>query len=78
MVLNTDSALTLSELRQRLIHFSTKNVINEAWFPEGQRLVTPNRVAGLPSKFMAGKSRTLPGADVQPRERLKVTALPWH
>uniref|UniRef100_A0A8C0HBD9 Proprotein convertase subtilisin/kexin type 9 n=1 Tax=Chelonoidis abingdonii TaxID=106734 RepID=A0A8C0HBD9_CHEAB len=49
MILNTDSVLTLSELRQRLIHFSTKNVINEAWFPENQRLVTPNRVAGLPT-----------------------------
>uniref|UniRef100_A0A8C3FR43 Proprotein convertase subtilisin/kexin type 9 n=1 Tax=Chrysemys picta bellii TaxID=8478 RepID=A0A8C3FR43_CHRPI len=55
MILNTDSALTLSELRQRLIHFSTKNLINEAWFPENQRLVTPNRVAGLPSRLIAGE-----------------------
>uniref|UniRef100_A0A8C8SX76 Proprotein convertase subtilisin/kexin type 9 n=1 Tax=Pelusios castaneus TaxID=367368 RepID=A0A8C8SX76_9SAUR len=55
MILNTDSALTLSELRQRLIHFSTKNVINEAWFPEDQRLFTPNRVAGLPPNLIAGE-----------------------
>ncbi|XP_074858598.1 proprotein convertase subtilisin/kexin type 9 [Carettochelys insculpta] len=53
MILNADSTLTFSELRQRLIHFSTKNLINEAWFPEDQRLVTPNRVVGLPSKLLA-------------------------
>ncbi|XP_029474204.1 proprotein convertase subtilisin/kexin type 9 isoform X2 [Rhinatrema bivittatum] len=51
MILNTNADLTVTELRQRLIHFSTKNVINEAWFPEEQRLITPNRVAGLPPKL---------------------------
>lgn len=56
MILNTDSALTISELRQRLIHFSTKKAINEAWFPEDQRLITPNRVAALPARLGAGKS----------------------
>uniref|UniRef100_A0ABM5G7X7 Proprotein convertase subtilisin/kexin type 9 n=1 Tax=Pogona vitticeps TaxID=103695 RepID=A0ABM5G7X7_9SAUR len=53
MVLNTNPTLSISELRQRLIHFSIKNLMNEAWFPEGQRLLTPNRVAGLPSKLVA-------------------------
>ncbi|XP_014454112.3 proprotein convertase subtilisin/kexin type 9 [Alligator mississippiensis] len=53
MILNTDSALTISELRQRLIHFSTKKAINEAWFPEDQRLITPNRVAALPARLGA-------------------------
>ncbi|KAJ6662567.1 hypothetical protein lerEdw1_011704 [Lerista edwardsae] len=56
MILNTNSDLSISELRQRLIHFSIKNLINEAWFPEDQRLLTPNRVAGLPSKLVAGCS----------------------
>ncbi|MEE6495672.1 hypothetical protein FKM82_002109 [Ascaphus truei] len=53
MILNSKTDLTVSELRQRLIHFSTKNVINDAWFPEDQRLITPNRVAGLPLKLVA-------------------------
>ncbi|XP_062994521.1 proprotein convertase subtilisin/kexin type 9 [Elgaria multicarinata webbii] len=53
MILNTTPGLSISELRQRLIHFSIKNLINEAWFPEEQRLLTPNRVAGLPSKLVA-------------------------
>ncbi|KAJ7332675.1 hypothetical protein JRQ81_014855 [Phrynocephalus forsythii] len=51
MILNINSALSISELRQRLIHFSVKNLMNEAWFPEEQRLLTPNRVAGLPSRL---------------------------
>ncbi|XP_056388111.1 proprotein convertase subtilisin/kexin type 9 isoform X1 [Hyla sarda] len=51
MILNGKPDLTLTELRQRLIHFSTKNAINEAWFPDDQRLITPNRVAGLPVKL---------------------------
>ncbi|XP_054836732.1 proprotein convertase subtilisin/kexin type 9 [Eublepharis macularius] len=55
MILNSNPALSVSELRQRLIHFSIKNLINEAWFPEDQRLITPNRVAGLPSKLTAGE-----------------------
>ncbi|XP_074077446.1 proprotein convertase subtilisin/kexin type 9 [Macrotis lagotis] len=53
MFLNAEPSLTISELRQRLIHFSVKNVINEAWFPEDQRLLTPNLVAGLPSSLRA-------------------------
>ncbi|XP_063154076.1 proprotein convertase subtilisin/kexin type 9 [Candoia aspera] len=55
MILNASPALSISELRQRLIHFSVKNLMNEAWFPEDQRLLTPNRVAGLPSKLVAGE-----------------------
>ncbi|XP_026562941.1 proprotein convertase subtilisin/kexin type 9 [Pseudonaja textilis] len=53
MILNANPALSISELRQKLIHFSVKNLMNEAWFPEDQRLLTPNRVAGLPSKIVA-------------------------
>ncbi|OCT82768.1 proprotein convertase subtilisin/kexin type 9 [Xenopus laevis] len=53
MILNDKPDLSVSELRQRLIHFSTKKVINEVWFPEDQRLITPNRVAGLPGKLLA-------------------------
>ncbi|XP_077189723.1 proprotein convertase subtilisin/kexin type 9 [Paroedura picta] len=53
MILNTHPALSVSELRQRLIHFSIKNLISEAWFPEDQRLITPNRVAGIPSRRVA-------------------------
>ncbi|CAO2588324.1 Proprotein convertase subtilisin/kexin type 9 [Lemmus lemmus] len=47
-MLTMEPELTLAELRQRLIHFSTKNVINMAWFPEDQRVLTPNLVATLP------------------------------
>lgn len=47
-MLTLDPELTLAELRQRLIHFSTKDVINMAWFPEDQRVLTPNLVATLP------------------------------
>lgn len=54
MILNANPMLSVSELRQRLIHFSIKNLINEAWFPEDQRLITPNRVAGIPYKLVAG------------------------
>ncbi|KAL8178613.1 UNVERIFIED_CONTAM: Proprotein convertase subtilisin/kexin type 9 [Gekko kuhli] len=53
MILSTNPALSASELRQRLIHFSIKNLINEAWLPEDQRMITPNRVAGIPSKLVA-------------------------
>ncbi|KAM4641627.1 proprotein convertase subtilisin/kexin type 9 [Discoglossus pictus] len=53
MILNSKPDLTMSELRQRLIYYSTKNVINDAWFPEDQRLITPNRVASLPPKLIA-------------------------
>ncbi|XP_049992045.1 proprotein convertase subtilisin/kexin type 9 isoform X1 [Alexandromys fortis] len=47
-MLTLEPELTLAELRQRLIHFSTKDVINMAWFPEDQRVLTPNLVATLP------------------------------
>lgn len=47
-MLTLEPELTLAELRQRLIHFSTKDVINMAWFPEDQRMLTPNLVATLP------------------------------
>lgn len=48
MMLTAEPELTLPELRQTLIHFSAKDVINEAWFPEDQRVLTPNLVATLP------------------------------
>ncbi|XP_062961656.1 proprotein convertase subtilisin/kexin type 9 isoform X2 [Cynocephalus volans] len=48
MMLTAEPKLTLAELRQRLIHFSAKDVINEAWFPEDQRVLTPNLVVTLP------------------------------
>ncbi|XP_034358880.1 proprotein convertase subtilisin/kexin type 9 isoform X1 [Arvicanthis niloticus] len=48
MMLTREPALTLAELRQRLIHFSTKGIINMAWFPEDQQVLTPNLVATLP------------------------------
>ncbi|XP_068098541.1 proprotein convertase subtilisin/kexin type 9 [Hyperolius riggenbachi] len=51
MILNGQPELTVTALRQQLIHFSTKDAINEAWFPDDQRLITPNRVAGLPVKL---------------------------
>ncbi|NXY75393.1 PCSK9 convertase, partial [Glareola pratincola] len=46
--------LSLAELRQRLLHFATKNVMDAAWFPEEQRLQTPDSVAGLPARLGAG------------------------
>ncbi|KFM13055.1 Proprotein convertase subtilisin/kexin type 9, partial [Aptenodytes forsteri] len=48
MLLSAEPQLSLAELRQRLLHFATKNVMDTAWFPEEQRLQTPNSVAGLP------------------------------
>ncbi|NXY58069.1 PCSK9 convertase, partial [Callaeas wilsoni] len=49
VLLSAEPQLSLAELRQRLLHFSTKNVMDTAWFPEEQRLQTPNNVAGLPT-----------------------------
>ncbi|NXK19589.1 PCSK9 convertase, partial [Arenaria interpres] len=49
MLLSAEPQLSLAELRQRLLHFATKNVMDTAWFPEEQRLQTPNSVAGLPA-----------------------------
>ncbi|XP_037260152.1 proprotein convertase subtilisin/kexin type 9 [Falco rusticolus] len=48
MLLSAEPQLSLAELRQRLLHFATKNVMDMAWFPEEQWLQTPNSVAGLP------------------------------
>ncbi|NXA04686.1 PCSK9 convertase, partial [Sapayoa aenigma] len=53
MLLSAEPQLSLAELRQRLLHFSTKNVMNMTWFPEKQRLQTPNSVAGLPTQLGA-------------------------
>lgn len=55
MLLSAEPQLSLAELRQRLLHFATKNVMDTAWFPEEQRLQTPNSVAGLPTQLGAGK-----------------------
>ncbi|NWI62999.1 PCSK9 convertase, partial [Todus mexicanus] len=55
MLLSAEPQLSLAELRQRLLHFATKNVMDMAWFPEEQRLQTPNSVAGLPARLDAGK-----------------------
>lgn len=55
-MLTAEPELTLAELRQRLIRFSAKDVINEASFPEDQRVLTPNLVATLPpSTYGAGQ-----------------------
>ncbi|NWI58259.1 PCSK9 convertase, partial [Calyptomena viridis] len=53
MLLSAEPQLSLAELRQRLLHFSTKNVMDMTWFPEKQRLQTPNSVAGLPTRLGA-------------------------
>ncbi|NWQ79214.1 PCSK9 convertase, partial [Columbina picui] len=45
--------VSLAELRLRLLHFATKNVMDTAWFPEEQQLQTPNRVARLPAQLGA-------------------------
>ncbi|XP_010075080.1 PREDICTED: LOW QUALITY PROTEIN: proprotein convertase subtilisin/kexin type 9, partial [Pterocles gutturalis] len=51
MLLSAEPQLSLAELRQRLLHFATKNVMDPAWFPEEQRRQTPNSVAGLPARL---------------------------
>ncbi|KAJ7395383.1 Proprotein convertase subtilisin/kexin type 9 [Pitangus sulphuratus] len=51
MLLSAKPWLSLAELRQRLLHFSTKNVMDMMWFPEEQRLQTPNSVVGLPTQL---------------------------
>ncbi|XP_014726159.1 PREDICTED: proprotein convertase subtilisin/kexin type 9 [Sturnus vulgaris] len=53
VLLSAEPQLRLAELRQRLLHFSTKNVVDTAWFPAEQRLQTPNSVAGLPTRLRA-------------------------
>ncbi|NXM08834.1 PCSK9 convertase, partial [Tyrannus savana] len=51
MLLSAEPRLSLAELRQRLLHFSTKNVMDMMWFPEEQRLQTPNSVVGVPTQL---------------------------
>ncbi|NXY00853.1 PCSK9 convertase, partial [Pteruthius melanotis] len=53
VLLSAEPQLSLAELRQRLLHFSTKNAMDAARFPEEQRLQTPNNVAGLPTRLGA-------------------------
>ncbi|XP_043941442.1 proprotein convertase subtilisin/kexin type 9 [Protopterus annectens] len=52
VILNSNKSMTVSDVRQRLIHFSSKHLMNKALFPEDQRLITPNRVVALPSKIV--------------------------
>lgn len=58
VLLSAEPQLSLAELRLRLLHFSTKNVMDTAWFPAEQRLQTPNSVAGLPTRLRAGEGLT--------------------
>ncbi|NXS85169.1 PCSK9 convertase, partial [Erpornis zantholeuca] len=51
VLLSAEPQLSLAELRQRLLHFSTKNAMDTARFPGEQRLQTPNNVAGLPTRL---------------------------
>ncbi|NWT55063.1 PCSK9 convertase, partial [Erythrocercus mccallii] len=53
VLLSAQPRLSPAELRQRLLRFSTKNAMDPAWFPEEQRLQTPNSVAGLPTRLGA-------------------------
>ncbi|NWU33419.1 PCSK9 convertase, partial [Hylia prasina] len=53
VLLSAEPRLSPAELRQRLLLFSTKNAMDTAWFPEEQRLQTPNSVAGLPRRLGA-------------------------
>ncbi|NXP44010.1 PCSK9 convertase, partial [Heliornis fulica] len=53
MLLSAEPQLSLAELRQRLLHFATKNLMDTAWFPKEQRLQTPNSVARLPAQLGA-------------------------
>ncbi|NXI35938.1 PCSK9 convertase, partial [Galbula dea] len=55
MLLSAEPQLSLAELRQRLLHFATKNVMDMVWLPEEQRLQTPNSVARLPTRLRADK-----------------------
>ncbi|NXR22428.1 PCSK9 convertase, partial [Cinclus mexicanus] len=53
VLLSAEPQMSPAELRQRLLRFSTKNVMDTAWFPAEQRLQTPNSVAGLPARLRA-------------------------
>uniref|UniRef100_A0A6I8N7P4 Proprotein convertase subtilisin/kexin type 9 n=1 Tax=Ornithorhynchus anatinus TaxID=9258 RepID=A0A6I8N7P4_ORNAN len=57
VMLDADPDLTPSEVRQRILHFAARDVLDEARFPEGQRLPTPNLVARLPPGPGAGARR---------------------
>ncbi|XP_042555241.1 proprotein convertase subtilisin/kexin type 9-like [Dipodomys spectabilis] len=50
LMLTAQPNLTVAELRQRLIHYSIRNAINDTWFPEEERFKTPNLVAALPPR----------------------------
>ncbi|XP_031459037.1 proprotein convertase subtilisin/kexin type 9 isoform X3 [Phasianus colchicus] len=56
MLLSAEPHLSVAELRQRLLHLATKNVVSKAWFPEEQRLLTPSSVVGLPAQLGPGCS----------------------
>ncbi|XP_048208082.1 proprotein convertase subtilisin/kexin type 9-like [Perognathus longimembris pacificus] len=49
LMLTAQPNLTVAEVRQRLIHYSVNNAINDTWFPEEARVMTPNLVAALPN-----------------------------
>ncbi|XP_048208085.1 proprotein convertase subtilisin/kexin type 9-like [Perognathus longimembris pacificus] len=49
LMLTAQPNLTVAEVRQRLIHYSVSNAINDTWFPEEERDMTPNLVAALPN-----------------------------
>uniref|UniRef100_A0A8C5UA82 Proprotein convertase subtilisin/kexin type 9 n=1 Tax=Malurus cyaneus samueli TaxID=2593467 RepID=A0A8C5UA82_9PASS len=53
VLLSAEPRLSPAELRQRLLRFSAKNLMDPARFPEEQRLQTPNSVAGLPTRLGA-------------------------
>ncbi|NXJ79547.1 PCSK9 convertase, partial [Trogon melanurus] len=55
VLLTAEPQLSPAELLQRLLHFATKNAMNTSWFPEDQRLQTPNSVARLPARLGAGE-----------------------
>uniref|UniRef100_A0A8C9L9U5 Proprotein convertase subtilisin/kexin type 9 n=1 Tax=Pavo cristatus TaxID=9049 RepID=A0A8C9L9U5_PAVCR len=55
MLLSAEPHLSVAELRQRLLHLATKNVVSMAWFPEEQRLQTPSSVVGLPAQLGPGE-----------------------
>ena len=55
MLLSAEPHLSVAELRQRLLHLATKNVISTAWFPEEQRLQTPSSIVGLPAQLGPGE-----------------------
>ncbi|XP_012892265.1 PREDICTED: proprotein convertase subtilisin/kexin type 9-like [Dipodomys ordii] len=50
LMLTAQPNLTVAELRQRLIHYSIRNAINDSWFPEEERFKTPNLLAALPPR----------------------------